>query len=434
MSTPNRIRLTAGRVAAFNCPDGKSQAFLWDTEVTALALRASAGGRKSFAFESRLNGATIRMSIGPIDAWSIGDARQRAQELKMQTDAGIDPRAVRRQQRADQEAQKAIETAHAVTVTEAWAVYLAERQPHWSERTYFDHEKVAQAGGEPRARRPGTKTVAGPLAELMPLPLRDVTPERVEAWAAKESKGRPARLRLALRLLKAFLRWCATHKDYKTVADASAASGKKARESAGKMKAKTDVLQREQLPAWFEYVRAIPNPVISAYLQCLLLTGARREELGGLRWEDVNFRWKGMTLGDKVEGDRQVPLTPYVESLIAALPRRNHWVFSSPMSKTGRLVEPTIAHRQACAAAGLELTLHGLRRSFGTLTEWLEIPAGVVAQIQGHKPSATAEKHYRVRPLDLLRVHHERIEAWMLEQAGIKFTPQAEPGKLVTVA
>ena len=84
-------------------------------------------------------------------------------------------------------------------------------------------------------------------------------------------------------------------------------------------------------------------------------------------------------------------------------------------------------HGEACAAAGIEgLTLHGLRRSFASLTEWLEIQAGVVAQIQGHKPSATAEKHYKRRPLDLLRLHHERIEAWMLEQAGIEFTPPKE--------
>ena len=85
--------------------------------------------------------------------------------------------------------------------------------------------------------------------------------------------------------------------------------------------------------------------------------------------------------------------------------------------------------------AGIQgLTLHGLRRSFGTLSEWLEVPAGVVAQIQGHKPSATAEKHYRVRPLDLLRVHHERIEAWILEQAGIVFDAKAAPGALRVVA
>ena len=59
--------------------------------------------------------------------------------------------------------------------------------------------------------------------------------------------------------------------------------------------------------------------------------------------------------------------------------------------------------------------------------------ACVVAQIQGHKPSATAEKHYTVRPLDLLRVHHERIEAWILEQAGVQFDAKVEPGKLRAV-
>jgi integrase len=80
------------------------------------------------------------------------------------------------------------------------------------------------------------------------------------------------------------------------------------------------------------------------------------------------------------------------------------------------------------------LTLHGLRRSFKSLTEWLEVPVGVVAQIQGHKPSATAEKHYTVRPLELLALHHGRIEAWILEQAGIVFDAKAAPGGLRVVA
>ena len=96
---------------------------------------------------------------------------------------------------------------------------------------------------------------------------------------------------------------------------------------------------------------------------------------------------------------------------------------------------PHKAHDRACAVAGIdELTLHGLRRSFKSLTEWLEIPAGVVAQLMGHKPSATAEKHYTVRPLDLLRTHHERIEAWMLEQAGLTFDAQKAATPLRAVA
>ncbi len=57
----------------------------------------------------------------------------------------------------------------------------------------------------------------------------------------------------------------------------------------------------------------------------------------------------------------------------------------------------------------------------------------MVAQIQGHKPSATAEKHYKVRPLELLRVHHQKIEAWILEQAGVVFDAKVAPGALRVV-
>ena len=94
---------------------------------------------------------------------------------------------------------------------------------------------------------------------------------------------------------------------------------------------------------------------------------------------------------------------------------------------------PSIAHRQACAAAGLELTLHGLHRSFASLCKWLDIPGGISAQIQGHAPQGVREQNYIRRPLDLLRVHHEKIEAWILEQAGIVFDAKAAPGALRVV-
>ena len=110
-------------------------------------------------------------------------------------------------------------------------------------------------------------------------------------------------------------------------------------------------------------------------------------------------------------------------------------VFSATAAASGRLQEPRIAHNQALTAAGLPaLSIHGLRRSFGSLVEWVECPAGIAAQIMGHKPSATAEKHYRVRPLDLLRSWHVKIEAWILEQAGIEFDAKAAPGALRVVA
>ena len=429
-----KIAFTAGRVSGFKCPPNKAQAFLWDATAPGLGLRATPAGKPAYVFQGVYQGATIRLTIGSPDAWSIPDAQAKARELQRLIDEGKDPRELKREALAAHAEKQAAAAANAVTVGEAWERYLEQRRPFWGERNYLDHVRMAQAGGEKRKRLPGVKTMPGPLAELMPLRLVELTAPAIEAWAAKEAQDRPARVRLALRLLKAFMRWAATEPDLKGKADPTATSAKKVREVAGKAKPKNDYLQREQLPAWFAHVRQIQNPAIAAYLQCLLLTGARREELAELKWEDVNFQWRGMELKDKIEGRRAVPLTPFVAHLLATLPRRNEWVFSSPTSASGRLTEPSIAHRQACTAAGLELTLHGLRRSFASLCEWLDIPGGISAQIQGHAPQGVREQNYIRRPLDLLRVHHERIEAWMLEQADVQFDAQTEPGKLRMVA
>ena len=429
-----KIAFTAGRVAGFECPADKVQAFLWDATVAGLGLRATPAGQPSYVFQSEYKGKTIRLTIGSPKAWSIPQAQEKARELQRQIDEGRDPRAVKAEKTAADVAKRETARQDAATVAEVWAVYLAERKPHWGVRHYKDHVDKAGAGGVKFKRGTGT-TEAGPLFPLMALALRDLDAATIEAWSAKEAKTRPTSARLAWRLLKGFLGWCNEQSAYAGLLSGNPAKTKKSREALGKAGVKQDALLREQLPVWFTTVQKIGNPAIAAYLQVLLLTGARPGEVMTLRWNDLNAQWKGITIRDKVEGERIIPLTPYVWHLIATLPKRNKWIFSSPTAKIGHLSEPTYPHTIACKAAGLDgLTLHGLRRSFKSLTEWLEIPAGVVAQLMGHKPSATAEKHYTVRPLDLLRVHHEKIEAWILEQAGIKFDAKAEPGKLRVVA
>jgi len=428
-----KVVFTAGRVKAFKCDPDKAQAFMWDSTAKGLGLRATPAGKPTYVFQAVYQGKDIRLTIGSPDVWTIPLARDKALELQRLIDDGRDPREVKAEKTAADVAKRSNEKTNALTVGEVWAVYLAERRPHWGERHYRDHLEKSRPGGEAFKRGKGT-TEAGPLHSLMALPLRDLTAPLVEAWADKEGKTRPTSARLAWRLLKGFISWCNEQKAYVGLLSGNPAKTKKSREALGKPGVKQDVLQRGQLGAWFTAMQQLQNPVIAAYLQTVLLTGARPGEVMGLRWNDLNTKWKGVTIRDKVEGERVIPLTPFVAQLLATLPRRNEWIFSSPTSASGHLTEPTYPHTVACKTAGLVLTLHGLRRSFKSLTEWQEIPAGVVAQIMGHKPSATAEKHYTVRPLELLAQHHEKIEAWILEQAGIVFDRKAEPGKLALVA
>ena len=438
-----KVKLTAGRIAAFKCDDSKAQEFLWCAEVPGLGVRVTPNSTvKGYIFQSKVKGQSMRVTIGKVSVWTIPDAQAEARRLQIMIDNGNDPREVKSDKAAAKVAAKTAKEAEAavqlmqvaresVTVGIAWAEYIAARKPYWSESHYHDHEKDMHPGGAVRSRSTEL-TKPGTLALLATVRLIDMTPERVEEWAAVETLNRPTRARLSLRLLKAFLFWCARHPIYKAVITANPAQSKTARESLGKAKVKNDVLQREQLPAWFVAVKQIGNPVISAYLQTLLLVGSRREELAALRWVDVDFQWNSITIHDKVDGFRIIPLTPYVAQLLAALPRRSEWVFSSPSAASGRLTEPRIAHNKACAIAGLEMTLHGLRRSFATLCEWTETPAGIAAQIQGHKPQGVREQNYIRRPLDLLRMWHVKIEAWILEQAGIEFVP-VQPGLRVVV-
>lgn len=205
------------------------------------------------------------------------------------------------------------------------------------------------------------RTEVGTLHVLLNLPLHDFTALRVSEWMKCESARHPTNTALAFRLFRAFMNRCAAHPDYRHLIASNVCTACNVRDEQPKTTVTNDRLQQAQFGLWFEHVRKLPNP----------------------------------------------------------------WVFSCQKAASGRLQEPRIGHNKALAAAGLpSLSLHGPRRSFGTLSEWVEVPTGVVAQIMGHKPSAIAEKHYRRPSLDFLRKWHIQIESWILEEAGIELPNQ----------
>ncbi|PSJ18332.1 tyrosine-type recombinase/integrase [Nitrosomonas supralitoralis] len=435
-----RIKFTAGRVSGFKCPDDATQAFLWCDEVPGLAVRATPGSKRNrYIFQAKVNKQTRRITIGDVSVYSIDDAKKEARQLQTMIDQGDDPREVKADKAAAKAAaaaiKKAQETRETLTVSSAWVNYLdyqkdkmqhahIERGKRWGARHLIDHENLSQAGGEPKKRGKGLKA-QGVLYPLLQMRMVDIKANVLKEWQRKEAQTRANNTRQGFEMFRAFWRWCASQPEYSAVIDPQAVESKDLRDEIPSRKSKQfDVLQRAHLPGWFAAVRSL-NPVISAYLQALLLTGARREEMAGITWQDVDFQWSSIWVKDKVhEEGRKIPLTPYLANLITALPRRNQWVFSSMSAANGRIAEPRIPHNRALSIAGLPpVTLHGLRRTFASLAEWVEMPRGIVAQIMGHAPSATAERHYINRPLELLAVWHGKYETWILQEAGIKFTP-----------
>lgn len=427
-----KISFSVNKIASLKAEPGKSQTIYLDAKTPNLGIRVTQSGNKAFIFETWFNGKTLRMTIGGVNSWSISQAQAEARRLKVLTDQGIDPRLQREELRAKTLASQ----LRGVSALDVWVEYLEVKKSSWGDRHYQDHVDMVRIGGEviTRGRKSGDSLVKQPgiLRGLLSTPLDNISRDLVSAWLGVESVKRPARARIALSALKAFITWAGDQTKYKELVDTTACD-RLARGLPAK-KAKNDCLQVEQLALWFSAVQKINNPVLSAYLQILLITGARRNELATLKWLDVDLQWKVATLKDKVEGLRQIPLTPYVANLINSLPRMNQYVFSSPSAKSGRVVEPRKAHNKAIEQAGLpDLSIHGLRRSFGTLAEWVECPVGISAQIMGHKPTAIAERHYRRRSIDLLRLWHTKIEAFILEQAGLQ-QPIEQNAKLRLVA
>lgn len=436
-----RVRFTRPLVDGFKCPAGRAQAFRWDSTQPGLGLRVTPAGRPAYIFQSEFQGRTVRVTIGSPDAWSIPQAQERARELQRQIDAGRDPREVKAETIAADVAKRTAEIADVLTVAEVWPRYMAEGKPKrkaaWKPRYVADLKAAASLGGEPKKRGKG-KTKPGHLAALMPLRLASIDQDRIREWYAKEAKTAPIQAARAVAMFSGFLGWCATKKDLRALVQKDAARASELGDMLPGANKRRDALEIDQLPAWFAGTDKLQSRAARAYLQALVLTGARREEMAGLRWTDVDFQWQKLTIADKVEATRVIPLTPYMAHLLSALPRHNQWVFASvrlkkgrngaapawvDASASGRIAEPRAPHADVLANAGIpHVSIHGLRRTFSLLGEAAGAPAGAIAQVMGHKPSAIAEG-YRPRSIDALRSYLTQIERFILDKACIEFDP-----------
>ena len=172
-------------------------------------------------------------------------------------------------------------------------------------------------------------------------------------------------------------------------------------------------LTREELYRLGQTLRGAPAERLAsthaaAAIRLLVLTGCRRNEILGLRWDDLNFETGEMRLRDSKTGARMVPLPPKSAEVFAGLSRTpdNPWVF--PGRKKGtRLVNLNDSWDRVRKRAGLDgVRLHDLRHSYASRALALGESLPMIGDLLGHrkvntKTCSQSLSHYVIEKQDL---------------------------------
>lgn len=137
------------------------------------------------------------------------------------------------------------------------------------------------------------------------------------------------------------------------------------------------------------------HPSSVALVRLLLLTGARRGEVLGLRWQQIDWQAGSVRLADSKTGPKTLYLSDAAKAVLAALPRHpdNPWVL--PGRVTGKaLVNPQKPWRRIRAQAGLsDVRLHDLRHTYAAIAARGGLSLPMIGALLGHTEPQTTQRY-----------------------------------------
>jgi integrase len=154
-----------------------------------------------------------------------------------------------------------------------------------------------------------------------------------------------------------------------------------------------DAGERERL---FEACKASRYPRLYALVLTAMLTGARRGELLGLTWRDVDLEARRALLARTKNGDRRalVLLPQVVEALRPFQGEASRYVFGSVRSRSREPASIDTAWRAAVARAQLsDFRFHDLRHCCASYLAQAGKPLNVIAEVLGQRKLDMARRY-----------------------------------------
>ncbi|MBF0292849.1 MAG: integrase family protein [Nitrospinae bacterium] len=381
------------------------QAIFWDSELSGFGLRITKGS-KSYICQKRIDGKTVRITIGGHGQLTPEMARREAHRILGSMALGANPIDQKREARAK-----------AVTLQEAFDDFLESRKS-LKPRTVKDYRYHMERY----------------FKDWLATPINSVTKDMIEKRhrLVGEQHG-PAQGNLSMRYLRSIF---------------SFGAGRYENSKGESLIIENPVRRLSQIRGWFrverkrsflkahelgEFLGALDKlrqeaagsykttDTVPDYLELILFTGLRRNEAARLKWADVDLTARTLIILDpKNHHPLTLPLSDHIHALLT---RRfenrgaSEFVFSGE-GEGGYLVEPKRQMKKVKTMNGLTFTIHDLRRTFATVADGLELSAYSLKRLLNHAQGGDVTAGYIGDDIERLRLPMQRIADAILRHAG----------------
>ncbi|MCK5617058.1 site-specific integrase [Candidatus Pacearchaeota archaeon] len=175
------------------------------------------------------------------------------------------------------------------------------------------------------------------------------------------------------------------------------------------------VLSREEADGFMEACKEVP------YLYTIILVGLdaglRKQSILSLRWEDISFKDSLITKEGKACKIHRIPMTQRLKNQLIYSrlhqTRLSPYVFPSAKSSSCHMTDIRKSMASALRQAGISgVTMHSLRKTFGTNVVMATGDIAVASDLLGHADISTTRRHY-IHLLD----GHKQTAIKQLEEA-----------------
>ena len=260
-------RLTESAVSRLAVKPGERDAYLWDGSLPGFGVRAFASGAKSFIVKYSLpDGGQRKMSLGAAQTGMLNETRKAAASILLRAKNGQDPAGEKKQARERAKREKKL--GHAVPD------YLALKQNAVRPSTF-------------REIQYHLKTLLAPLHHraIDTIGRQDIV-EVVDSMAKQGKRVQADRIKTNC---VTFFNWLIEY----NYLQANPAAGIKRRTPKEQLE-RDRVLSMEELATI--WIAADGHTDYDRILRLLILTGARREEIGSVEWEEIDFEAREIRL------------------------------------------------------------------------------------------------------------------------------------------